>query len=329
MLWKNKGLNIFNTKYILAKPSTATDDDYINVESVIAHEYFHNWSGNRVTCRDWFQLSLKEGLTIFRDQSFSMDTTSHTVARIGDVNALRTQQFPEDMSPLAHPVRPDSYIEINNFYTSTIYNKGAEVIRMMQTILGVKAFRKAMDLYFSRHDGQAVTIEDFAKAMEDASGIDLQQFRLWYSQAGTPVLDITDHYDIDKKKIYLNDQTKLSPTPGQPTKLPFHIPLKMGLLDVTGKEFSIPTEILQIQKPIEVFEFENIPAKPIPSLLRGFSAPVKINYDYSDGALQVLFKHDADQFNRWEAGQKYAINTLLELIRDYQNGKHFCISGRI
>jgi aminopeptidase N len=320
---ENKGLNIFNTKYILAKPSTATDDDYINVESVIAHEYFHNWSGNRVTCRDWFQLSLKEGLTIFRDQSFSMDTTSHTVARIGDVNALRTQQFPEDMSPLAHPVRPDSYIEINNFYTSTIYNKGAEVIRMMQTILGVKTFRKAMDLYFSRHDGQAVTIEDFAKAMEDASGIDLKQFRLWYSQAGTPVLDVIDHYDIDKKKYTLTIKQNCPPTPGQPTKQPFHIPLKIGLLDVTGKEFSISNEILQITKPVEVFEFENIPAKPIPSLLRGFSAPVKINYDYSDGALQVLFKHDADQFNRWEAGQKYAINSLLELIRDYQSGKRF------
>jgi aminopeptidase N len=322
---ENKGLNIFNTKYILAKPSTASDNDYINVESVIAHEYFHNWSGNRVTCRDWFQLSLKEGLTIFRDQSFTMDTTSHAVARIQDVNMLRIQQFPEDMGPLAHPVRPDSYIEINNFYTSTIYNKGAEVIRMMRTMLGEKTFRKAMDLYFSRHDGQAVTIEDFAKAMEDASGMDLQQFRLWYSQAGTPVLDVIDQYDAEKKKYTLIIKQSCPPTPGQPTKLPFHIPVKIGLLDASGKELKIENSLLHLKSGSEVFEFENIHSKPIPSLLRDFSAPVKINYEYSDEALQVLFKHDADDFNRWEAGQKYGINTLLSLVRDHQSGKRFIL----
>jgi aminopeptidase N len=322
---ENKGLNIFNTKYILAKPSTATDMDYIHVESVIAHEYFHNWSGNRITCRDWFQLSLKEGLTIFRDQSFTMDTTSATVARIQDVDALRTQQFPEDMGPLAHPVRPDSYIEINNFYTSTIYNKGAEVIRMMQTILGEKLFRKAMDLYFSRHDGEAVTIEDFAQAMEDASGIDLKQFRLWYSQAGTPVLDIIDQYDSEKKKYTLIIKQSCPATPGQLTKQPFHIPLKIGLLDVSGNEFKIENSVLHIKNPTEVFEFENISSQPIPSLLRGFSAPVKLNYDYSDAAFQVLFKHDSDKFNRWEAGQKYAINTLLNLIKHHQAGKRFML----
>jgi aminopeptidase N len=322
---ENKGLNIFNTKYILAKPSTASDNDYINVESVIAHEYFHNWSGNRVTCRDWFQLSLKEGLTIFRDQSFTMDTTSHAVARIQDVNMLRVQQFPEDMGPLAHPVRPDSYIEINNFYTSTIYNKGAEVIRMMRTMLGEKTFRKAMDLYFSRHDGQAVTIEDFAKTMEDASGMDLQQFRLWYSQAGTPVLHVIDQYNAEKKKYTLIIKQSCPPTPGQPTKLPFHIPVKIGLLDMSGKEFKIENSLLHLKNGSEVFEFENIQSKPIPSLLRDFSAPVKINYEYSDEALQVLFKHDADDFNRWEAGQKYGINTLLSLVRDHQSSKRFIL----
>jgi aminopeptidase N len=306
---ENKGLNIFNTKYILAKPDTATDDDFLHVESVIAHEYFHNWSGNRVTCRDWFQLSLKEGLTIFRDQSFTADTASRTVARIHDVNALRTTQFPEDMGPLAHPVRPDSYIEINNFYTSTIYNKGAEVIRMMQTMLGEKLFRKGMDLYFSRHDGQAVTIEDFARAMEDASGMDLAQFRLWYSQAGTPVLDITDSYAADSKIYTLTIKQSCRGTPGQVDKKPFHIPVKMGLLDQAGQEIAIDNHLLQVKKPVEVFEFKNIASQPIPSLLRGFSAPVKANYSYSD------------EFNRWEAGQKYAINILLKLISAHQKGE--------
>jgi aminopeptidase N len=318
---ENKGLNIFNTKYILAKPDTATDDDFLHVESVIAHEYFHNWSGNRVTCRDWFQLSLKEGLTIFRDQSFTADTASRTVARIHDVNALRTQQFPEDMGPLAHPVRPDSYIEINNFYTTTIYNKGAEVIRMMQTILGEKLFRKGMDLYFSRHDGQAVTIEDFAKAMEDASGIDLGQFRLWYSQAGTPILDITDEYDADKKLYTLTIKQSCLPTPGQANKKPFHIPVKIGLLDNQGNEITIENHLLHVKQPTEVFEFKQVVARPIPSLLRNFSAPVKVNYAYSDAAIELLFKHDSDKFNRWEAGQKYAINIILKLIAAYQKGE--------
>jgi aminopeptidase N len=322
---ENKGLNIFNTKYILAKPDTATDDDFLHVESVIAHEYFHNWSGNRVTCRDWFQLSLKEGLTIFRDQSFTADTASRTVARIHDVNALRTTQFPEDMGPLAHPVRPDSYIEINNFYTTTIYNKGAEVIRMMQTLLGEKLFRKGMDLYFSRHDGQAVTIEDFAKAMEDASGVDLTQFRLWYSQAGTPVLDITDSYDAGGKTYTLTIKQSCRSTPGQANKKPFHIPVKMGLLDFAGQEIVIDNHLLQLKKPVEVFEFKNMISQPIPSLLRGFSAPVKVNYPYSDAAFELLFKHDSDKFNRWEAGQKYAINVLLKLISAHQKGEKLIV----
>ncbi len=315
---ENKGLNIFNTKYILATPDSATDDDFLHVESVIAHEYFHNWSGNRVTCRDWFQLSLKEGLTIFRDQSFTADTASRTVARIHDVNALRTQQFPEDMSPVAHPVRPDSYIEINNFYTSTIYNKGAEVIRMMQTIIGEDKFRRGMDLYFERHDGQAVTIDDFAQAMVDASGVDLTQFRLWYSQAGTPVLDVTDEYDADKAIYRLTVKQSCPPTPGQPSKKPFHIPVKIGLISATGVEFSVENSLLHIKKPVETFEFKNIASKPTPSLLRGFSAPVKANFNYSDAAFELLFMHDADKFNRWEAGQKFAINVLLKLIAKQQ-----------
>lgn len=318
---ENKGLNIFNTKYVLGTPDTATDDDFIHVESVIAHEYFHNWSGNRVTCRDWFQLSLKEGLTIFRDQSFTADTASRTVARIHDVNALRTQQFPEDMSPVAHPVRPESYIEINNFYTSTIYNKGAEVIRMMQTILGEENFRSGMELYFDRHDGQAVTIDDFVNAMVDASGVDLTQFRLWYSQAGTPVLDITDEYDSDKKIYRLIIKQSCPPTPGQSTKKPFHIPVEMGLLAVTGEEIAIENSLLHIKNPIETFEFKNIATKPVPSLLRGFSAPVKVNFDYSDEAFELLFKYDTDKFNRWEAGQKFAINVLMKLIAKQQAGE--------
>lgn len=315
---ENKGLNIFNTKYVLAKPETATDTDFIHVESVIAHEYFHNWTGNRITCRDWFQLSLKEGLTIFRDQSFTEDTTSPTVARIQEVNALRLTQFPEDAGPLAHPVRPESYIEINNFYTSTVYNKGSEVIRMMKTIIGDDAYRKGMDLYFERHDGQAVTIEEFVKAMEDASNVDLTQFRLWYSQAGTPILHVKDHYDA-KLQLYKLTINQIVPnTPGQTDKKAMHIPIKMGLLSATGKELLQDT--LQLKKSVETFEFENIAEHPIPSLLRGFSAPVKLDYPYSDHSMQVLFQHDTDYFNRWEAGQKYATNLMMNAVREHQQG---------
>lgn len=313
---ENKGLNIFNTKYILAKPETATDEDYIHIESVIAHEYFHNWSGNRITCRDWFQLSLKEGFTIFRDQSFTADTTSQAVARIQDVNELRLAQFPEDAGPLAHPVRPDSYMEINNFYTATIYNKGAEVIRMMQTILGDELFRKGMDLYFSSYDGQAVTIEEFVKSMEIASKIDLTQFRLWYSTAGTPFVTVKDNYDSASETYQLTVMQNQNP--------PLHIPLKMGLISVSGKELAKDT--LQIKKTEEIFEFKNISSRPVPSLLRHFSAPVKINYDYTDADLALLLKYDTDPFNRWEAGQKFAINVLLKLIRDYQNKKPLAVN---
>lgn len=316
---ENKGLNIFNTKYILAKPETATDQDFIHVESVIAHEYFHNWTGNRITCRDWFQLSLKEGLTIFRDNSFTEDTTSRAVARIQHVNMLRSVQFPEDAGPLAHPVRPDSYIEINNFYTTTIYEKGSEVIRMIRTLIGVEAFRRGMDLYFDRFDGQAVTIEDFVKAHEDASGMDLTQFRLWYSQAGTPELDIQDDYDSAAKTYTLHVKQTCPKTPGQIDKKPMHIPLVTGLLDKEGKELA--AKLLEVRDTENHFVFENIASRPVPSLLRNFSAPVKIKYHYSNADLLLLFQHDSDAFNRWEAGQRYALNLILQLVNDYQQKK--------
>jgi len=323
---ENKGLNIFNTKYILAKPETATDDDFVHVEAVIAHEYFHNWTGNRITCRDWFQLSLKEGLTIFRDQNFTADTTSRTVERIRAVNDLRTTQFVEDAGPLSHPVQPDSYIEINNFYTSTIYNKGSEVIRMMQTLLGKKVFRTGMDIYFERYDGQAVTIEEFVKSMEEASKMDLTQFRLWYTQAGTPIVEITDSYDAKTHIYTLHVKQTCLPTPGQPDKYPLHIPVQLGLIDEQGNQ--ILEKLLQITKEKQVYTFENITTRPIPSLLRHFSAPVKLKYDYSDADLALLFKHDTDPFNQWEAGQKFAISHILNLIKQRNNNQKLSVDLR-
>ncbi|HVE44123.1 MAG TPA: aminopeptidase N [Gammaproteobacteria bacterium] len=326
---ENKGLNIFNTKYILAKPETATDNDYIHILSVIGHEYFHNWSGNRVTCRDWFQLSLKEGLTIFRDQSFTEDVLSRAVMRIMDVTALRETQFPEDAGPLAHPVRPDSYIEINNFYTATVYNKGAEVLRMMQTILGKPLFRKGMDLYFASYDGEAVTIEDFVKTMEDVSGLDLTQFRRWYDQAGTPVVTVKTAYDATNKNYQLTLSQSCPPTPGQPSKLPMYIPIKMGLLSEKGEPILLtfgaeaPEEekVLHLTEATQTFTFSKVPTKPIPSLLRNFSAPIKLHYEYTDSELALLFEKDTDTFNRWEAGQKYTLKVILALMKDYYNKK--------
>lgn len=323
---ENKGLNIFNTKYVLAKPETATDMDYIQILSVVGHEYFHNWSGNRVTCRDWFQLSLKEGLTIFRDQSFTEDVLSQGVMRIHDVNALRESQFPEDAGPLAHPVRPDSYIEINNFYTATVYNKGAEVLRMLQSILGRLVFRKGMDLYFATYDGQAVTIEDFIKIMEDVSGLDLEQFRLWYSQAGTPVLTVEDDYDAAHETYALTISQHTPPTPGQSEKQPQHIPIRMGLLDADGGSVPLhlegqliePEKILHLTSRTQQFVFHHVKNKPVPSLLRGFSAPVKLKYGFTDEQLLFLFEHDRDEFNRWEAGQLYALHKIQQLIDDYR-----------
>ncbi len=321
---ENKGLNIFNSSCVLASPEAATDDDFYNIQSIIGHEYFHNWSGNRVTCRDWFQLSLKEGFTVFRDQEFSADLNSRPVKRVDDVNILRISQFAQDAGPLAHPVRPDHYIEISNFYTVTVYNKGAEVVRMIKNLLGWEGFRKGTDLYFSRHDGQAVTTDDFVKAMEDANGIDLRQFKRWYSQAGTPVLNIIGDYNEKQKTYTLSVVQSCPATPGQEEKLPFHIPLSMGLLDKHGAELVLESDfvkendsthaVLEIKQAEQKFTFSNIESEPTPSLLREFSAPVQIVFDYSDQQLAMLLAHDSDAFNRWDAGQKLSLNTLRKLI---------------
>lgn len=328
---ENKGLNIFNDRYILAKSQIATDDDFVDIESVIGHEYFHNWSGNRVTVRDWFQITLKEGLTIFRDQSFTADMNSPVVERIGEASVIRTSQFSQDSGPLAHPIRPESYIEINNFYTVTVYNKGAEVIRMIQTIIGKEKFRQGMDLYFARNDGKAVTTDDFVKAMEDASGIDLSQFQLWYSQAGTPTLDVSSHYDAGKKTYTLDVKQFTSATPGQAQKQPFLIPLTIGLLDAFGKDLPLQlqgsndnretSKVLLVKNLQEKFVFENVSEQPVPSLLRNFSAPVKLNYAYADDELVFLMTHDSDGFNRWDAAQKLGVKVMLQLIKDNQAGK--------
>jgi aminopeptidase N len=326
---ENKGLNIFNSKYVLAKPQTATDADYAGIEGVVAHEYFHNWTGNRVTCRDWFQLSLKEGLTVFRDQQFSADMTSPAVKRLSDVRMLRNLQFVEDGGPMAHPVRPDSYIEINNFYTVTVYEKGAELIRMIHTLLGEKGFRRGMDLYFARHDGQAVTCDDFVRAMEDGGGVDLTRFRLWYSQSGTPELRIASSYDAQSRTCTLRVSQSYPPTPGQDDKQPLHIPLAVGLLDNMGKDMKLSvngqeaatTVVLNVQEREQSFVFRDIRVKPVPSLLRGFSAPVKLHYDYTEDELRFLLAHDSDPFNRWEAGHRLSCRLLLRLIADLQQGK--------
>ncbi|BAW80673.1 aminopeptidase N [Candidatus Nitrosoglobus terrae] len=330
---ENKGLNIFNSKYILAKPETATDTDYQYIEGVIGHEYFHNWSGNRVTCRDWFQLSLKEGFTVFRDQQFSASRGSPTVKRIQDVNHLRTYQFKEDSGPMAHPIRPESYAEINNFYTTTVYEKGAEVVRMLYQLLGPKGFRKGTDLYFNRHDGQAVTTDEFVRSLEDANNADFSQFRLWYRQAGTPELHASGVYDPKKNTYTLTVKQTCQATPSQSHKDPFHIPLALGLLDSKGNDLplrlageSTPiagTRVMELRQAEEVFIFKDIPHKPIPSLLRNFSAPVKLHLNLSDEERCFLLAHDSNNFNRWEAGHQLAVKILLNLIRDYQQGKPF------
>lgn len=326
---ENKGLNIFNTKYILAKPETASDQDYAGIESVIGHEYFHNWSGNRVTCRDWFQITLKEGLTVLREQLFSEAMTSPAVARINQVNVLRNRQFLEDEGPNAHPVRPESYIEINNFYTPTVYNKGAEVIRMVRVLLGPELFRQGMDLYFSRHDGQAVTTEDFIQAMADVSGKDFTQFFRWYQQSGTPRLEVQGQYNPQHQTFTLTVEQNCPPTPGQATKEPFYLPLSMGLVDKQGRDLPLqiqgenqPQEgsrVLAISQKQQQFVFVNIAEKPAPSLLRHFSAPVKLNYPYTLEELALLMTHDSDIVARWEASQRFAVQLLLELVKNLQN----------
>ena len=323
---ENKGLNVFNAKFVLARPDTATDRDFLGIQGVIAHEYFHNWTGNRITCRDWFQLSLKEGLTVFRDQEFSADMGSRGVKRVEDVRLLRANQFAEDAGPMAHPVRPDSYIEINNFYTVTVYEKGAEVVRMQANLLGPETFRRAMDLYFARHDGRAVTTDDFVRCMEDASGRDLGQFRRWYSQAGTPELEVSDDYDAEQRTYTLSVRQSCPPTPGQPDKEPLHIPCAVGLLDAQGADLllrlagegapGIATRVLELREPEEVFRFVDVPCRPTPSLLRGFSAPVKVRYDYGEESLMFLMAHDSDGFNRWDAAQLLAQRVILRRVED-------------
>ena len=315
---ENKSLNIFNTALVLAHPDTATDTDFMRVESVIAHEYFHNWSGNRVTCRDWFQLSLKEGLTVFRDQEFSSDLHSRDVQRIDDVTHLRRYQFPEDAGPLAHPVRPDNYIEINNFYTMTVYEKGAEVIRMMRTIIGPENYRKGTDLYFSRFDGQAVTCDDFAACMEEASGMDLTHFKLWYSQAGTPKLTFKGTYDPLEKTYTITLLQEIPDTPGQTEKEPMHIPVALGLLDPSGQEFDLgkgqKTLILHLREKTQEFTFKNIQYPPVPSILRGFSAPVNLKDNLTTDDHAFLMVHDTDGFNRWEAMQDFTFHVLNTMM---------------
>jgi len=328
---ENKGLNIFNSSCVLASPDTATDADYYRIQSIVGHEYFHNWSGNRVTCRDWFQLSLKEGFTVLRDQQFSAELNSAAVARIDDVNQLRTMQFSEDAGPMAHPVRPASFIEISNFYTVTIYEKGAEVVGMIKTLVGDDGFRKGTDLYFDRHDGQAVTTDDFVQAIEDANKVDLTQFKRWYSQAGTPVVDVTTQYDADRETYTLELKQHCSATPGQNEKEAFTIPLAMGLLDKDGQsmalqcegDVNIPeqnTRVFELTESQQTITFINIASEPVVSLLRGFSAPIKLAITRTNSELAFLMTHDVDSFNRWDAGQSLIINILLDLIKDVQQG---------
>ena len=340
---ENKGLNIFNTKCVLASADTATDVDFMTIDRVVAHEYFHNWTGNRVTCRDWFQLSLKEGLTVFRDQEYGGDEYSRTVSRIQDVRALRERQFPEDASPMAHPVRPESYVEINNFYTATVYDKGAEIVRMYQTLLGRDGFRKGMDLYFERHDGQAVTCDDFRSAMADANDADLEQFGRWYSQSGTPVLDCRGEYDAQARTFTLTLAQSCPPTPGQPVKLPFHIPVAIGLVDPQGYDMALRlsgedvawnaqdpttgaiTRVFQVTEAQMKLAFVDVAEPPVVSILRGYSAPVELRHDLGDEDLAHLMAYDADPFSRWEAGQALATRVLLAGVDAIRSGREMVV----
>jgi aminopeptidase N len=335
---ENKGLNIFNSSAVLAKPETSTDMAFQRIESIVAHEYFHNWSGNRVTCRDWFQLSLKEGFTVYRDAEFSADMGSRAVNRIEDVGLLRTVQFAEDSGPMAHSVRPESYMEISNFYTVTIYEKGSEVVRMIANLLGRDLFRKGTDLYFSRFDGMAVTTEDFVRTMEEVSGIDLKQFRRWYSQAGTPQLDISRHYEPKDRRYTLTVKQSCPATPRQPVKEPFFIPLTVGLLDSKGKELPLQlggtdkpetSKVLRVTEAEQQFTFVNVPEEPVPALLRGFSAPVKLRMDYNRDELMFLMSHDSDGFVRWEAAQQLGLQVIQEGLEARQAGRTLTVDPRL
>ena len=334
---ENKSLNIFNSKFVLARPDTATDVDYQGIEGVIGHEYFHNWTGNRVTCQDWFQLTLKEGLTVFRDQEFSSDMQSRAVNRIRDVRDLRSRQFPEDSGPMSHPIRPDKYMEINNFYTMTVYQKGASIIRMYHTLLGEEGFQKGMKLYFERHDGQAVTCDDFLAAMADANGVDLQRFGAWYSQSGTPEVSVTTEYDAERSRFTLNLSQRTLPTIDQQEKQALVIPFKMGLLSPQGEEYPLQlsgedspsgtSRLLMLEEDEQSFTFVNIPQAPVPSLLRDFSAPVKLRHTWSANDLAVLMAHDSDSFMRWEAAQLLAQGEILSNVERCANGVSMEVDG--
>lgn len=324
---ENKGLNVFNSKYVLARAETATDKDYLGIEAVIGHEYFHNWTGNRVTCRDWFQLSLKEGLTVFRDQEFSSDLGSRAVNRIDNVRVMRGAQFAEDASPMAHPIRPEQVIEMNNFYTLTVYEKGSEVIRMLHTLLGEENFQKGMQLYFERHDGSAATCDDFVQAMEDASNVDLSQFRRWYSQSGTPVLSVRDDYNPELEQYRLHVTQMTPPTADQKEKLPLHIPLDIELYDGEGKVIPLQHNghpvhnVLNVTEEFQSFVFDNVYFQPVPSLLREFSAPVKLDYNWSDAQLTFLMRHARNDFSRWDAAQSLLATYIKLNIARYQQGQ--------
>lgn len=328
---ENTSLNIFNDKYVLADPQKATDADYANIEGVVAHEYFHNWSGNRVTLRDWFDLTLKEGLTVYRDQEFSSDQRSRAVKRIEDVSSLRAGQFPQDAGPLAHPIRPDSYISVRSLYTGTVYNKGAEVIRMMERMAGREKFRRGMDIYFERNDGKAVTCDDFVKAIEDGSGLDLRQFRNWYHQAGTPVVTAEGAYDEKNRTYALTLKQQTLPTPGQPIKKPFVIPLEIGLLDKDGRDMPLTlsdekkqgpsSRVLVLNAPEQTFVFKDIREKPVLSGNRGFTSPVYFRAEYTPEERALLMAKDSDLFNRWEAGQQFAADIMLDMVRDIQENR--------
>ena len=319
---ENKGLNVFNSKYVLAKTETATDTDFMNIQRVIAHEYFHNWTGNRITLKNWFQLSLKEGLTVFRDQEFSSDLNNRAVQRIDDVRKLRTYQFPEDSGPMSHPVRPESYIEMNNFYTMTVYEKGSEVIRMMYELLGRNLFRKGMDLYFERFDGQAVTTEDFVKTMEEASGMDLTQFTLWYAQSGTPHVTVSRTYDAKNRTLSVTMAQKTAPDANQPEKKPLHIPVKYGLVFPADHEEAVNREedlMLHLKSARQTFHFKDVPEGTLPSLFRGFSAPVILNTDFTAKELATLMAHDSDAFNRWDAAQQLYFMEFRKIVETLQS----------
>ncbi|XP_062191518.1 puromycin-sensitive aminopeptidase-like [Phragmites australis] len=344
---ENKSLNVFQSRLVLASPETATDGDYAAILGVIGHEYFHNWTGNRVTCRDWFQLTLKEGLTVFRDQEFSSDLGCRTVKRIADVSKLRIYQFPQDAGPMAHPIRPHSYIKMDNFYTVTVYEKGAEVVRMYKTLFGASGFRKGMDLYFQRHDGQAVTCEDFYAAMCDANNAQLPNFLQWYSQAGTPTVKVASSYDANSRTFSLKFSQEVPSTPGQPVKEPMFIPVAVGLVDSSGKDMPLTsvysdgmlqtlssdgqavfTTVLQFKKKEEEFIFNNVAERPVPSLLRGYSAPVRLDSDLSESDLFFLLANDSDEFNRWEAGQILARKLMLSLVADFQQQKTLVLNPK-